>query len=290
MGYADKVKSQGGGALEGVITDYEFMDHFPFGGDEDSDEKADSIYMVLSIQQDGADEPTARSLYLGSGTYLKITNKGKALESSDEDGSPRLYTGGEVFKFIASLEDAGFPCSARFPDPEEDKVIDFRAMIGARIRVTNEVDEEATKKYGKRKPKTGKHKGKEFNRTYMKVSKVLDLPGEGKGKVKAEPEAKEDTRGKKAKAEEEEETPAVSTKVADKALKAILGAAKDNTIKKGDLPLAVVRYAKTAGLDADVRDALKRLFADDEYFEGAAEREVIDAYKPGKNPTIALVE
>src|SRR6185369_4021870 len=116
----------------------------------------DNIYMLLEITPDGADEPNKRSLYLGSGQFLKIEDDGKTLVSADEDGAPRLYDQGEVFKFIDSLEREGFPAESRFPDPTEEKKINFEGMIGWRIRLVNEVDEEATKKLGKRKVTKGK--------------------------------------------------------------------------------------------------------------------------------------
>ncbi len=299
MGWSEKAKAGGGGSVEGVITDYTFMDTFPFAGDDNNDSKdGDNVYMLLEVTVDGADEPVQRSLYLGSGQYLQIDEDGKVLKSTDDDGTPRLYDQGEVFKFIASLEEAGFPAEARFPDPEEEKVIDLRAMIGTRVRIANEVDEEATKKYGKRKVKKGKHKGKEFNRTYTKVTKVLALPDEdgGSNKAKAKAGAKAGSKVSKAKAskakaadedadgdeDEDEDEPSISNKQADKMLVAVLKKqGKNDSIDKAGLPLAITRYfAATKGKGAvtseEERDALRRLVSDEDWLTEAAERGAIE--------------
>src|SRR3954470_4925284 len=55
MGWSDKAKASGG-STEGVITDYSFMDTFPFG-DGEKDDDNDNIYMLLEVTPDGADEP-----------------------------------------------------------------------------------------------------------------------------------------------------------------------------------------------------------------------------------------
>jgi hypothetical protein len=294
MGWSEKAKAGGGGSVEGVITDYTFMDTFPFASDDNDDSKDnDNVYMLLEITVDGADEPVQRSLYLGSGQYLQIEEDGKVLKSTDDDGTPRLYDQGEVFKFIASLEEAGFPAEARFPDPEEEKVIDLRAMIGTRVRIANEVDEEATKKFGKRKVKKGKHKGKEFNRTYTKVTKVLALPDEGGNKAKAKAGAKAGSKVSKAKASkataadegaegDDEEESSLTTKQADKMLVAVLKKqGKNDSIDKAGLPLAITRYfAATKGKGAitseEERDALRRLVSDEDWLAEAAERGAVE--------------
>lgn len=279
MAWTDKAKA-GAGATEGVITDYSFMDTFPFG-DGDKDDDNDNIYMLLEVTPDGADEPNKRSLYLGSGQYLKITDKGKSLESSDEDGTPRLYDQGEVFKFIESLEAAGFPAEARFPDPSEGK-INFEAMIGTRIRVTNEIDEEATKKFGKRKVTKGKHKGKEFNRTYTKVTKVFEVADEAPAKSKAT-NAKASKAAAKDDDGDDDETPTVTKKQLDKFIVAVIEAQPKSSVEKSGLALAITRYAAKQKMDNGERDALRNAIIADEfaYIDDAVEREVLAATKKG---------
>ncbi len=282
MGWSDKAKA-GQGSTEGVITDYAFMDTFPFG-DGDKDDDNDNIYMLLEVTPDGADEPNKRSLYLGSGQYLKIEDDGKTLVSSDDDGTPRLYDGGEVFKFIESLEAAGFPAESRFPDINEEKKINFEGMIGTRIRVVNEIDEEATKKFGKRKVTKGKHKGKEFNRTFTKVTKVFDVADEAPAKGK-KTSTKVNTKGKKAEVadDDEDEVPAISNKVADKFLVALVKAQPKGTLDKTGLALAISRYAQKIKMDTDDRDAMRSHLVADEYAAvvDAAEREVVELSKKG---------
>lgn len=320
-GWSDKAKSGGGSTTEGTIVDYEFMDRFPFADDDDDEESpkgrkgkkpagGDSIFMLLTLRPDGADADdddalVKKSLYLGSSKFLVIEEDGKVLKAGEdgevnEDGVPKLFDQGEVFKFIASLEEAGFPASARFPDPTEDKVLDFRAMIGWRIRTVNEVDVELTKRLGKQKGK-GKNKGKEFNRTYLKVTKVFgedeaEAPRsapkkataakgkdaaapKGKGKPAADEDDEED--------EDEDEEASVTPKAADKVLKAILAAEKGGKIAKADLALKVTRYCAKNSIEAGERDAIRRMFADDDYFEGAAERGVIEEYNASaKKPMV----
>ena len=289
MGWTDKAKSGGGSATEGVIVDYSFMDEFPFGGGDNKKKGAkdnDNIYLLLVIRPDGVedgdeDSYNKRSLYLGSGTYLSIEDEGKSLVSTDEDGTPRLYDQGEVFKFIESLEAAGFPAESKFPDPAEEKKINFEGMIGWRVRIVNEVDEEATKTYGKRKVTKGKHKGKEFNRTYTKVTKVFgeeEVPAKGKAKGSAAKSV-----GKKVKPVEEEETPAITNKAADKFLLALIEAQPKGQVEKSGLALAITRYAAKTKMDEDERNALRsHVVADDfAYIDDAAEREVIEVTKKG---------
>lgn len=296
MGWSDKAKSGGGSATEGVIQDYVFMDEFPFGdgeGKKSSKKSDDNIYLLLTIRPDGveADDEeslTKRSLYLGSGTYLRIEDEGKSLVSSDDDGTPRLYDQGEVFKFIESLEAAGFPAESKFPDPEEEKKINFEGMIGWRIRLVNEIDEEATKTYGKRKVTKGKHKGKEFNRTYTKVTKVFgeDEAAPAKGAKAKGSAAKSTAKGKAAKEEvdeDAEETPAISNKVADKFLLAVIKAQPKEQVDKAALALAITRYASKTKMDNDERDALRSHIVEDDfaYIDDAAEREIVEVSKKG---------
>lgn len=278
MGYADKAKA-GGNTTEGPITDYAFMDTFPFGEDQEPD---GNIYMLLEITPDGAEEALKRSLYLGSGQYLRIEDDGKTLVSNDDDGTPRLYENGEVYKFIASLEDAGFPAESRFPDLTEEKRINFEGMVDyGRIRLVNEIDVEATKAYGKRKVTKGKHKGKEFNRTYTKVTKFW-APGEfasanGNGNgahasAKKTTPASQPVKGRAVPVEDDGDD--VSDKVADRVLGLVMDGAKNNTIKVVDIALAVTRLASKSAnkIDEGTRDVLRRRLADKVWLADAAER------------------
>jgi hypothetical protein len=288
MGWSDKAKSGGGSSTEGVIVDYTFMDEFPFGDGKSKKSDNDNIYLLLVIRPDGVEDGdeesyNKRSLYLGSGQYLRIEDEGKTLVSSDDEGTPRLYDQGEVFKFIESLEAAGFPAESRFPDPTEEKKINFEGMIGWRIRVVNEIDEEATKEYGKRKVTKGKHKGKEFNRTYTKVTKVF---GEEEAPTKGGKSTKSTKSTKSAKdedADEDNDTPTVSNKVADKFLLALIGAQPKEQIEKSALALAITRYAAKTKMDEDERNALRSHIVEDDYayIDDAAEREVIEVSKKG---------
>ena len=172
------------------------------------------------------------------------------------------------------------------------------------------MDAEAIAKLGKRKVTKGKHKGKEFNRTYTKVTKVLELPDEdGGNKAKAKKGVKAsakaaDAKAKNAKskatddddeAEEEEEAEEVTltNKQADKMLVAVLKKqGKDGAIDKSGLPLAITRYfAATKGKGAvtseEDRDALRRLVSDEEWLEEAADRGAIEFDKDSKKQKVA---
>lgn len=295
MGWSDKAKA-GSSSTEGVITDYVFMDRFPFGEDDEKPkgkkgkdtEGGENIYMLLTIRPDGVDEGdeesyNKRSLYLGSGKFLAIEDDGKTIVSNDDDGTPRLYEGGEVFKFIESLEAAGFPAEARFPDINDEKKINFEGMINWRVRLVNEIDEEATKKLGKRKVTSGKHKGKEFNRTFTKVTKVFgeaeEVPAKGKGKSKVSTKSKKDEEAD----DDADETPSVSKKAADKFLLALISEQPKETLAKKDIALAITRYAASIKMDKSERDAMRAFIVADDfsYIDGAEEREVVTVDKKG---------
>src|SRR5689334_5726100 len=133
--WASKAKSGGGSTVEGKITDQYFTNYFPLADDQ---EAQDSIYWTIEVESDGADEPVKKSMYLGSGKFLIICDAdGEPVEADDdgliqgvilkggeegevdEEAVPRLYDQGNVYKFIASAEEVGFPAETKFPDPNE---------------------------------------------------------------------------------------------------------------------------------------------------------------------------
>lgn len=294
MGWLNKAKSSGG-SFEGVISDYVLSNKFPFGNDDDDDEAKDdgkkSIYMLLDITKDGNEEPEQRAFWFGSGKFLKITEKGKVLVSTNDDGVPGIYEDGEVYAFLDTLERAGFPTDTRFPDPEETRTLDFRGMIGWRVRITFVKDTERQMEVGrarlggraktatdaqifeagKRTVTKGKHKGKPFDLTRWEVTKVFDGPSPRSGSAKANGQATGD-----------EDTPrdgdeaTITNKQADIFLRALLDGAKNNTLKKSDLPLSITRAARAEKLDGSEANALRSKINDDGYLEGAAERGVIE--------------
>lgn len=324
MSFADKARQTSGGTVEGTITDYEFTNYFPLGDDP---EPGDNVYMRLEITPAGASEPVSRPLYLGSGRYLVICDEdGEAVEAGkdgllagktlkggedgevDEDSIPRLYDGGGVFKFVSTLEDAGFPAESKFPDPSEDKIIDFRKMIDWRIRLGQEQDvdgqmaagkkklgskangksEDEILEAGKRSVTTGKHKGKKFNLTFDKVVKVFspDEDSDGKPAKKATNGSGKAVVGKSKKAAEEtddEDAPAVSQKKADKFLIAVVGAQPKSSVDKKGLALAITRYAAKIKMDNEERDAMRAFIIKNDfaYIADAADREVVEVSKKG---------
>jgi hypothetical protein len=288
MAWSDKVKS-GSGVQEGTITGYSFTEGFPFGDKQTDDE---TIYMVLDVTPDGADEPVRKALYLGSGRYLAIEEDGQVLRAAtnvdgekevDDSGVPRLYEKGDVYQFLTSLEDAGFPAESRFPDPIETHAIDLRGMIGTRVRIVQEpvIDTKTGKPY-KRVAKQGQHKGREFNVTTPRVSKVLGLPDEraktgakmtnGTGKGKRAGNLLEDDLDDRA----------------DAFLVAMLQATKGRSMPRSALTLAVTRKAAKDGLSGEEREALRRRIFSEDYLVQASERGIIAFDAGGQQQEVTL--
>ena len=299
MGWLDKAKS-GGGSFEGVISDYMFSNKFPFGdNDDEQDDEKTSVYMLLDITKDGSTDPEQRAFWFGSGKFLKITEKGKVLVPTDDDGVPGIYENGEVYAFLDTLDRAGFPIDTRFPDPEETRTLDFRGMLGWRVRIAFVKDTDRQIEVGrarlggkaktatdaqildagKRKVTEGKHKGKSFDLTRWEVTKVFDGPSPRSGSAKANGEAKDDEDTPKDEA-------TITNRRADLFLKALLDGARNNTLKKSDLPLSITRAARAEKLDGSEANALRSKINDDEYLEGAAGRGVIEFNQ--KKQTITL--
>ena len=306
MSWSDKAKS-GSGAIEGVITDYAFMDTHPFATTDDDDNKKDNgksnLYMLLEVTPDGAEEPIKKSFWFGGGDFLSIEDDGKTLISTDKDGTPKIYEKGEVFRFIVEMEDGGFPAESRFPDVEEEKKINFEGMLNWRIRLVNEVDEESQIRIGRARlgskangasreklleagrklSKKGKSKGKYFPVTRPKVAKVfgeIEASSNGSGKSNG----KVSTKSKKAvEADDEDEAPTVSRKVADKFLLAMIAAQPKKSVDKDGLALAITRYAAKIKMDNDERDALRQYLVKDEFsaIEDATERDIVAVSKKG---------
>lgn len=186
-------KKGGGGFLnnvDGTITGYEFTDVFPSAdGGKPKKSKSDfhSLYCILSVRVDGADEDVATTLFVGNADEWEIENEGHTLVPN-EDGQEIGQTSG-FGKFLTSLTEANFPESAL---PEDE--FNWEAIIGTRCRFIQRVDVETTKRLGKRKSKDGK---KEYDRTDVVVDQVYDLPGK-KGKKGADAEKPKGKKGKDA--------------------------------------------------------------------------------------------
>src|SRR3990167_3097130 len=140
--FLSKFKGGGGFITEGAVTDVSWVEGYPFG-DRNSGE--DQVYLTVDIQPDGADEPVKKAFWFGQNTYVLIEDEGKVLRSKDENGdvdeerTPALYVEGEAYKLVAALEEHGFPVDSTFlPIAEESNALDFRGLIGWRLRFTEE--------------------------------------------------------------------------------------------------------------------------------------------------------
>lgn len=245
---------RGGGFLnnvDGVITGYQFTDEFP-GGDSGSKKKKgdfNALYCILSARVDGAEDDVTTTLFAGGADDFEISEDGHTLEPLAEGGGMRANT--PFFKFLESLIEHNFP-ETNFPED----VINFEAMIGTRVTFVQVVDEEATKKLGKKKSKDGK---KEYNRTDLKVSAVLALPavaGAKASKSAAAP-AKGATKGKPAPEPEADD-------LNDEAVEALMNvlADADGSIQRAKLS---VKIAQKVGLKNPNRAELSKLVFSEEF-------------------------
>lgn len=237
--------------VEGIIADYQFTDSFP--GADNKKKKGDfnPLYVILSARVDGADEDVTTTMFAGSSDDFEISEDGKTLEPLAEGGS--LRTGTPFFKFLESLIEHGFPDS----NFEED-VINFEPMIGTRVTYVQVVDEEATKRLGKKKSKDGK---KEYARTDLKVSAVLALPAAeaksgGKSNLKA-------VAGGKGKAKQEEPE-SDENEFNDDAVKALVAVIDDAGGEVAKAKLSV-KLAQKIGLKNPNREAIRALALSDEF-------------------------
>jgi hypothetical protein len=191
MGARPSSFKRGGGFLnnvDGMITDYEFTTEFPGGGKQRGKKSSDftPLFFILSARVDGADEDVTTTLNAGNADNFEISDDGKTL-TPVEDGY-ELSANSALGKFITSLCEAGFP-ETNLPED----TINYEPIIGTRVRFVQVRNEEATKKYGKRKSKDGR----EFDRQDLKISNVLDLPSAKGGKANGA--AQKGPKGKAAK-------------------------------------------------------------------------------------------
>lgn len=244
----------GGGFLnnvDGVLQDYEFTTEFP-GGEGKKSKKKNSdftaLYFVLTVAVDGVDDPAVTTLFVGSADDFEIENDGKTLTPVDETSGLRQNS--DFYKFINSLVEAGFPESSL---PEDE--INFEAILGSRVRLVQQVDEEATARLGKKKSKDGK---KEYSRTWLKVASVAALPGKG-GKATGKADSKGKSKGKAAEADDEEDE---VTTLATESLLALLKKAPKNTILKKKLPVQIMNQV---GAKHPQREAVRKMVTSDDF-------------------------
>ena len=286
MGMRPSQFKKGGGIWngEGTITGYEYTTEHPFAtGTPRKGKKSDfnPLYAVLSARMDGADQDQQRVLLAGSSDDFEITEDGKNLTPVEEGF--RLSADLGWGKFIASLVEGGLPETAL---PEDDADFSCAGIIGTRVRFKDQINEEATKKYGKRKAKNGK----EYSLTDLMVDTVLELPqpaGKANGKS-ARPGGKATatataTRGKAtAPAAPEVDGLAKDT------LTEVLTEADDNSVPKQKLRMKVFAKFNAKHPQREQRDDVIKYLYDDANLAALVEEGVITYDPSDKQQIIAL--
>jgi hypothetical protein len=184
-----------------------------------------------------------------------VSKDGTTLSNGDK-GGPVIQADSDFARLIGTLIEKGFP-----EDRLDPEGLNFSAIIGTRLTIANQIDEDATKEFGKRKGKDGK----EYSRDYPVISAVLGLP-----------DAKSAKGGKKVAAEAEPEGEADTT-LADTTITALLKAAKGNKLDQGKLKSTLVAYQ----MDHDTmtkseRDSVYETLTDTDYIKSAVKREVFE--------------
>jgi hypothetical protein len=265
MGARPSQFRKGGGFLnnvDGVITGYEFSDETPAkdGGREPFKPGKDpktgkarfhSLYCYLSARADGADEDVSTALFVGGADDWDVSDDGHELIPT-KDGQ-QLGASSSFAKFLGSLCESGFP-ETRLPE----ETFDFSPIIGTRVRFIQRVDEDGTKRLGKRKGKDGK----EYNRTDLVVDQVYDLPEGDDAPVAAPAKGGKSTsvsgKGKAPKGED-------LNALAQETLAAILADAPGNTINKKNLATKVIMKLTKHPKREDVRG----IITSDEFLNNA---------------------
>lgn len=260
--------------VDGVISGYEFTDEFPGGTKQAKKGDFNPLYFLLKVRVDGADDDIQTTLFAGSADDFEISRDGATLTPVAEGVG--LRESSDLAHFMATLLDSGFPAANTelfYSDSPED-AIDFRAIVGTRVRFVQAKDDEATKRLG---PRKDKKTGKSYDRQRLEVTKVYALP--------ASRQATAPARAAKGGGKMNGSAKDVSLiALADDVLVAIVQD-KGGSMPKAKLPLAV----STAIDKQDPnREELRRLIYTDDYLLAAADRGIITYDQAAKAQTIAL--
>lgn len=246
MGFRDGIKKGGGflNGVDGALVGYEFSKRF--NGEK---KDGDWVYFVPSILIDGADDPVTQHLFLGSAERYEVSEDGQELTMADE--SPVSFGFSTPFGlFMDTLLTPtdggdGFDESA-LPDLGKGEALNLSAIVDERFRFKQQVDEEATKKLGKRKVGTGKN-AKEYNRTNTVIASVLGAASKSGSKPSSKPAG-----GKKKGGEDDLQSEAADV------LKDVLSKGEVN---RKNLSLPVTK----ALMKNSNKDALKKIVLDEDW-------------------------
>lgn len=249
-------KTGGGGGflndVAGVISGYKF-DSKTWEPKKKGGDPYTTLSVELLITPDGADAPVQQFIpagFLHDGET--ISDDGLSLESDSD--SPIIGADTDFAKFITSLIEHRPDFEGEFDENGRN----FAAMLNWRVQFVKIVDKEATEKFGKRVAKSGAHKGKEFNRDYLAVSKVYEQVTGKKSSGGSKAAAATASKSAPAKAKKGNDIEDVAKGV----LLGILADAKNNTVAKGTLSSAIVKYCLANDLN-DQREDIRKALTDE---------------------------
>lgn len=267
------------------------------------------ISAKLVIDKDGADEPLTQFLDMG---FINPERGQSVVDETVLAGGAHVSTGSEFQRFVQGAIDAGFD-EALIGDGT-----DFSALVGKRYEFGYAINrdkqiaaglkalgskdlkqepkdgvyvgklgkthtEAEVMEAGKRVAKDGPKKGQKFNHTFLVITDVL-----GDAPVAAAP-AKKSAAGKKSaaavKGQPNGKAAETDYEVADALLITALSEAKNNTLKRSSLNSVVVKWAVAEDKSNEERDAVRELFASDEYLARTAGWKVNG---DGKDQTVSL--
>jgi hypothetical protein len=249
-------KKGGGGFLknvDGVITGYEFTDEFngnpysakPVGGKV----PFHSLYALLSVRVDGADEDTTTTLFVGGADDFEITDDGHTLTPVEDGRELGANTG--FATLITTLVEAGFP-ETNLPED----VINFESIIGTRVRFNQRINAEMK---AKGKVRTDKKTKKTYPYEDLVIDQVYSLPGTETAKPAAAKAGKAAPAAKAGKAAKAVPAGVDVAELATDTLTTILSEA-GGTITKAKMGMKVI-----AKLMKDPnREAVRKFLFDDE--------------------------
>ncbi len=126
----------GGGFLnnvDGVIADYEFTGEFPGGGGKKPGKKGSDfnpLYFLLTVQVDGADDPSTTTLFVGSADDFEIdrgwTEKIGDVTYAQESGNRYLVVKGTTDSNYVGMNFTTMPSP---PSPSAGSVCNFRVRV-----------------------------------------------------------------------------------------------------------------------------------------------------------------
>lgn len=311
MSLLDKFRKGGGGFLnnvEGVITSYQFTTNPDFGTERPAKEAKEGditkLWFALTVLQDGG-KPETTHLDAGGADEFVISDDGQTLTPISE--ATMLWGGTAFLKFYASLVEGGLTEPA---DPAPGEPLTFEHINGVRARFIQVKDEDATRRtienFKKNKGNTrkyfnaeGERKGKDDKYYAQRNLQVERVISEGNA-VDAAPATPPPAKAGKAPVKAIAAVAKPATKVAAKGngkavdveivelskgtLVNILADAKDNTVKKVELNLAVTKRL----VGNPHRDAVRLWLFDDGNLATLATEGLISYDKAGTGQKIAL--